>query len=242
MYSMSTTGLPWLTACAALGVLWVMGASWDRGRGGAATALRGALGGLLALETAWAAYGLVQAAGLDIRWDWLSGGAWPALGAAVGIGFIEEGAKLTGIALAVSPPRRGHRRSNVLRTAAAAAAVFAVAEAALALRGASWPIALGRAALGPVAHALLAAPFAVVLSEASGSSRRRVALRIGGTLVLAAALHGLGDWSIARPGWGQVGIAAVLLAPALWLFAYARTSESLPLPIRWVGGSAPRSR
>ena len=117
----------------------------------------------------------------------------------------------------------------MLRTAAAAAAVFAVAEAALALRGASWPIALGRAALGPVAHALLAAPFVIVLSEASGVSRRRLALRVGGTLLLAAALHGLGDWSIARPGWGQVGFAAVLLAPRLALRARPRGGECASL-------------
>ena len=181
------------------------------------------------------AYALVQALGVDIRWDWLSAGPWPALGAAAGIGLIEEGAKLAGIALAVSPPRRGNRRSNVLRTAAGAAAVFAVAEAALALRGASWPIALGRAALGPVAHALLATPFAVVLAEASGVSRRRLALRVGGTLLLAAALHGLGDWSIARPGWGQWGFAAVLLAPALWLYAHARAVERVPLAVQMGG-------
>ncbi len=237
---MSTTGLPWLAACAALAALWVLAASWNRERGSGATALRGVLGGLAALVTAWGAYALVHAVGVDLRWDWLSGASWPALGAAAGIGLIEEGAKLTGIALAVSPARRGNRRSNVLRTAAAAAAVFAVAEAALVLRGASWPMALGRAALGPVAHALLAAPFAVALAEASGVSRRRLALRVGGTLLLAAALHGLGDWSIARPGWGQVGFAAVLLAPALWLFAHARAVERVP--IRWADGFAARSR
>ena len=239
---MSTTGLPWLAACASFGALWVLAASWNRERGGGATALRGVLGGLTAFVTAWGAYAVVQAAGVDIRWDWLSAGPWTALGAAAGIGLIEEGAKLTGIALAVSPPRRGNRRSNVLRTAAAATAVFAVAEAALALRGASWPIALGRAALGPVAHALLAAPFAVALAEASGVSRRRLAVRVGGTFLLAAALHGLGDWSVARPGWGQVGFAAVLLAPALWLFAHARAVERVRLPIRWADGSAARSR
>jgi RsiW-degrading membrane proteinase PrsW (M82 family) len=239
---MSTTGLPWLAACSALGALWVMGASWNRERGGGATALRGVLGGLAALATAFGAYALVQAAGADLSWGWLSDGSWPALGAAAGIGLIEEGAKLTGIALAVSPPRRGHRRSNVLRTAAAVAAVFAVAEAALAMRGASWSLALGRAALGPVAHALLAAPFVVVLAEASGVSRRQLLLRVGGALLLAAALHGFGDWSIARPGWGQLGFAAVLLAPALWLYAHARAAERPALSLRWADGSAARSR
>ena len=239
---MLTTGLPWLAACSVLGALWVMAASWNPERGGGATALRGVLGGLAALATAFGAYALVQAAGADLSWGWLSGGSWTAVGAAAGIGLIEESAKLAGIALAVSPPRRGHRRSNVLRTAAAVAAVFAVAEAALAMQGASWSLALGRAALGPVAHALLAAPFVVVLAEASGVSRRQLLLRIGGALLLAAALHGFGDWSIARPGWGRLGFAAALLAPALWLFAWARTAERVPLPVRWADGSAVRTR
>src|SRR6266568_4358280 len=122
---MSTTGLPWLAACAALAALWVLAASWNRERGSGATALRGVLGGLAALVTAWGAYALVHAVGVDLRWDWLSGASWPALGAAAGIGLIEEGAKLTGIALAVSPgrrdapPRRGAARPRGLEHRAA---------------------------------------------------------------------------------------------------------------------------
>jgi RsiW-degrading membrane proteinase PrsW (M82 family) len=215
---MGTEGLAWLATCAALAVAWVIAASWQPGRT-RATAVRGALGGAIALAAAWIAYRGLEAAGVPLRWDWLSGGAWPALGAAAAIGVIEEGAKLLGIALAISPPRRGHRRRNVLGTSAAVAAVFAVAEAALALRGASWPLALSRAALGPVAHALLAAPFAVALAEAAGARPGRVALRVGVAAAIAAALHGFGDFCVARPGWGQVGFAAALLLPALWLFA-----------------------
>ncbi|GEJ58184.1 PrsW family glutamic-type intramembrane protease [Anaeromyxobacter diazotrophicus] len=218
---MSTEGLAWLAACVALAATWVVAVAWQPGRTGA-TALRGIAGGAIALAAAWLAYRAAAAAGLDLRWEWLSAGAWPALGAAAAIGIIEEGAKLLGIALAVSPPRRGHRRRNVLGTSAAAVAVFAVAEAALALRGASWPLALSRAALGPVAHGLLAAPFAVALAEATAAPRGRLALRVAAAAAIAAALHGLGDFCVARAGWGRFGFAAALLLPALWLFARAR--------------------
>lgn len=232
---MRTEGLPWLAACAVLAAGWVLAASWQPGRTGA-TALRGVLGGLAALGTAGLAYRAVASAGVDIRWEWLSAGVWPALGAAAAIGLIEEGAKLAGIALAVSPPRRGHRRRNVLHTSAAVAAVFAVAEAALALRGASWPVALSRAALGPVAHALLAAPFAVALAEAAGAPRGRLALRVALAVVVAAALHGLGDFCVARPGWGQLGFAVALLLPALWLFARGRLRPAPAAAAAQMGG------
>jgi len=231
---MGTEGLAWLAACAALAAVWVIAVSWQPGRT-VATAVRGVLGGGIALATAWFGYRVMDAAGVDLRWEWLSARAWPALGAAAAIGIIEEGSKLLGIALVVSPPRRGLRRRNVLGTSAAAAAVFAVAEAALALRGASWPLALSRAALGPVAHALLAAPFAVALAEATGATPGRLALRVTAAAAIAAALHGLGDFCVARPGWGRLGFAAALLVPAIWLFARARFRPA-PAPAVQMGG------
>lgn len=218
---MRTEGLAWLAACAALAAAWVVAASWQPGRT-ASTALRGVLGGAVALAAAWLGYAAIAAAGLDLRWEWLSAGAWPALGAAAAIGAVEEGAKLLGIAIAVTPPRRGPRRRNVLGTSAAAVAVFAVAEAALALNGASWGVALSRAALGPVAHALLAAPFAVVLAEAADGAPARRALRVAAAAAVAAALHGASDFCVARQGWGRLGFAAALLAPAVWLYLRAR--------------------
>jgi hypothetical protein len=86
---------------------------------------------------------------------------------------------------------------------------------------------------------VLAAPFAVALAYAPGVSRGRLALRLAVTVGLAALLHGLGDWSVARPGWGQVGFAAALLAPTLWLYAGARP---LLATVRWADGSSPRTR
>jgi RsiW-degrading membrane proteinase PrsW (M82 family) len=222
LHVVPTDGLPWLATCAALAAAWVLAVAWQPGRGTGATVVRGITGGTAALAAAWLGYRAAAAAGVDVRWEWLSAGAWPALGAATAIGVIEEGAKLLGLALAVSPPRRGLRRRNVLKTSAAVAAVFAVAEAALALRGVAWPLALSRAALGPVAHVLLAAPFAVALAEAASGPRGRVALRVAAAVALAAALHGFGDYCVAQPGWGRVGFGAALLAPALWLFARDR--------------------
>ncbi len=219
---METQGPAWLAACASLGAAWILASSWQAEAGTARTALRGLLGGLAALGTASIGYGVLQIAGLDIRWEWITNGAWPALGFAALVGLVEEAAKLAGILLAAPPQEQGGRSRSVLRTTAAVAAVFAIAEATLALHGASWSVALGRAALGPVAHAVLAAPFAVALAEAAGVSRGRLALRLAVTVGVAALLHGFGDWSVARPGWGRLGFAAALLAPTLWLYGRAR--------------------
>jgi RsiW-degrading membrane proteinase PrsW (M82 family) len=217
-----TNGTAWLAACVSLGALWILATSWRAETGTAQTALRGLLGGLAALGTAYIGYGVLQIAGLDIRWEWITEGTWPALGFAALVGLVEEAAKLAGIALAAPPPGESARSDSVLRTTAAVAAVFATVEALLALRGASWPVALGRAALGPVAHGVLAAPFAMALAEAAPVSRAHLVLRLAVALCFAALLHGLGDWSVARPGWGRAGFAAALLAPTLWLYARAR--------------------
>src|SRR5512142_122305 len=140
---MGTQGTAWLTICVALAAIWVLALSRRSGDGAAPTAARGVLGGLAALGTAFILYGLMQAAGLDVRWEWIERGAWPALGFAALIGLVEEVAKAAGIALA-SPAlfRRGRERS-VLYTGASVTAVFAIAEALVTLRGASWPVALG---------------------------------------------------------------------------------------------------
>jgi len=213
----------WLGACAALGLLWTLAASWQAEDGAARTAARGVLGGLAALGTASIAYGLLDAAGLPVRWEAIARGAWPALGVAALVGLVEEGAKLAGVVLAAPAHRR--RSWGVVRITAAVAAVFAVAEAAIALPGVSWPVALGRAALGPVAHAALLAPLAVVLAEAPARAPGRLVGRLGLALLAVAALHGLGDWSIARPGWGRAGFAAALLAPTIWVYLRTRHAE-----------------
>ena len=219
---MGAHGATWLVACAGLGAVWVLAAAWRAEAGTLLAALRGVLGGLAALGTASLSYGLLQVAGLDIRWEWIQKGAWPALGFAALVGLVEEAAKVTGIVLAAPGRLREACARDVLRTTAAVVAVFAIAEALLTLRGASWPVALGRAALGPVAHGVLAAPAAVALAEAAGVSRTRLALRLVIGVALAALLHGLGDWSVARPGWGRAGFMAALLAPTLWLYARGR--------------------
>lgn len=219
---MAHDDLTWTLVCLSLAVLWTVAVSWRAEAGTVAAAFRGVLGGLAALGTASVAYGLIQLLGVEIRWERVASGAWPAVGFAAVIGLVEEGAKLTGIVLAV--PSRGKR--HVLQTTAAVAAVFAIAEAAVAVRGASWPVALGRAALGPVAHAVLAAPMAVALVDAGPARRSQRALRLLIAVGLAAALHGLGDWSVAHPRWGRLGFAAAMSAPALWLYLRPRLAAT----------------
>ncbi len=221
-------GIPWLLACAALGAIWIAAASWRSGDGRAVTALRGLLGGLAALGAASASYGLLQLAGLDLRWEWVARGTLPALGLTALIGVVEESAKLLGLVLA-TPPRAGRR--GVLCTAMAVAAVFAVAEAANALAAASWALALARLTFAPVAHALLSAPFAVVLSEARELPLGARIWRLAVAAAASASLHALGNFSLTRPGWGQLGYAAALLLPALWLFVrLPHTRHDRPSP------------
>ncbi|HTT70009.1 MAG TPA: PrsW family glutamic-type intramembrane protease [Anaeromyxobacteraceae bacterium] len=228
-------GPSWLAVCAGLGFVWVLVATSRAEGDHLATALRGILGGLAALGVASIGYGLLQLAGLQLRWSWIAAGSWPALGAAGVVGLVEEGAKLFGVALAVPPSRKGER--TLFGTTLTVASVFAVAEAAVALQGAGWPVAVTRVAFGPVAHGLLAAPFAVALAEVAGLSRGRAALRVALAVALAALLHGFADFCVAQAGWGQAGFATALLAPALWLYARDR----LPVPFRWVAGISGRN-
>lgn len=243
---MGAHGAMWMVACAGLAAAWVLAASWRAETGTVVSAVRGVLGGLAALGTASIGYGLLQVAGLEIRWEWIQTGAWPAVGFAAIVGLVEETAKVAGIALAAPGTLRRTRARDVVRTSAAVAAVFAVAEALLALRGASWPVALGRAALAPVGHGVLVAPAAVVLAEASGGSRARLAGRLAIGVALAALLHGVGDWSVGHAGWGRAAFMASMLAPTLWLYARARRparAECLyDARIRWAAGSPSRNR
>lgn len=247
---MEAHGATWLFACAVLGGAWVLAASWRAEIGTAPSAVRGVLGGLAALGMAFIAYGLLQVAGLEVRWEWIEKGAWPALGFSALVGLVEETAKVAGIALAAPGTLRDARPPEVVRTAAGVAAVFAVAEALLTLRGASWPLALGRAALAPVAHGVLAAPAAVALAESAGASRGRLAVRLSVAVALAALLHGVGDWSVARPVWGRAAFMASMLAPALWLYVRARRLAPAGLrplvrfdrAVRWGVGSSRHTR
>ncbi|HUK66292.1 MAG TPA: hypothetical protein VLV17_05645 [Anaeromyxobacteraceae bacterium] len=225
----------WLVVCLLLGGFWVFAASSRSGFDHWSTAVRGVLGGLAALGLASIGYGLLQLAGLTLSWSFIAEGTWPALGGAVMVGLVEEGGKAVGASLATLRGRLG--KKTVLGTTLVVASVFAVAEGTLALRGADWPVAVTRLALGPVAHGLFAAPFAVALAEAGGLAPGRAALRIGSSVLLSALLHGLGDFCLAKAGWGQAGFATTLLAPALWLYVRARPT----LFLRWAVGPSAHS-
>ena len=130
-----TAGLAWVSVCAVLAALWTAGASWGSEDGTLRTAVRGILGGLGAVGAASGVYGVLQLTGLELRWELVEHGLWPAFGFAMAIGLVEETAKLVGIVLALS----SRRPRDVFQATAAVAAVFALVEAALVLRGSSWP-------------------------------------------------------------------------------------------------------
>jgi RsiW-degrading membrane proteinase PrsW (M82 family) len=192
------------------------------GQGRAEFTARALLGGAAAFGLAVGAYDLASMAGCVVSWDGLARGGAAALVLAAAVGLVEEGAKLAGILLVVE---RGFRKRAVLAAAAGVAAGFAALEALLVLHGHASATALARAALGPVAHALLVVPLAFGAIAALGRDSRRWVPLVP-ALLASAALHGAADLSLATPWLGGPGYAAALAAPAFVLFARAR----LPSP------------
>ena len=240
---MSSHGVE-VVACVALGAPWALAGSWRACGGTLSRTARAALGGIAAAELAWLAYGVLELAGLGVRFEWLERGDFRALGLAAIVGLVEEGAKLAG-ALISLPHARCDARERA-RIVLAVAAAFATVEAVLVLPGAAWPVLVGRAACAPVAHALLAVPVALALAGAGGASAG-AAPKIAGGLFVAALLHALGDFSLMRPPWGRAAFAATLLLPAIWLYARGRAGRDgrdrdgrSPIPER-VAAAFPRA-
>ncbi len=204
--------------CAILGALWVLAASWRLRAGSVRSAVRGVLGGVGAFGAASGMFVLLQAFGVAIQWDRLSGDGWVGLATALLIGVVEEGAKLVGILLALES--RGTRDAYPITVSVAA--VFAIAEAGVAMTGASWSLAVTRAVLAPVAHTAFALPMGVVLSGPPGGGPALG--RLARALAVASALHGLGDLALAQGGWSRIGFAAAMLVPVLWLYDRERSS------------------
>ncbi len=223
------TGPTWTAVCAILGALWIVAASLRTRAGFVRSAVRGLLGGIGAIGAASGTFVLLHAFGVAVQWDRLSGDGWVGLATALLIGVVEESAKLVGIVLGLET--RGSRDAYPMTVSVAA--VFAVVEAWLAMRGASWPLAATRAVLAPVAHAAFAIPFGFVLSGAPGGAGPALT-RLARALAVASALHGLGDLALAQGGWSRIGFAAAMLVPVLWL--YGRERASTP-PLRRAQGA-----
>jgi RsiW-degrading membrane proteinase PrsW (M82 family) len=206
-------------ACAASAVTWAALAAWRAHESPLRLAARALLGGAAAFGLALAAYDVAAISGLDVSWPRIAAGDLGALGLALLVGLTEEGAKLAGILLVVE---RRSRPAAVVASAIGVAAGFAALEAVLVLSGAgASPVTLARAAFGPVSHATLSIPiaFGVALTR---SRPRRWTLVLVPALAAAAALHAGADLSLALPGSGRIVHAAVLLGPALWVFARSR--------------------
>jgi RsiW-degrading membrane proteinase PrsW (M82 family) len=219
--------MPWelalpLTA-AGSGAAWAHLAARRAGEGCGPLALRALLGGVAAFGIALSGYDLAALAGAEVRFERLAHGDAGALLAALAIGLVEEGAKLIGLLLVVE---RGLGRGAVLAAAAGVAAGFASLEAILVLHGETSAIAFARAALGPVAHALLAAPLALGVAAAQAQASRRWALIVP-ALLASAALHGAADLSLALPSVGTAGFAVALAAPAVLAFALERRGAAI---------------
>jgi len=225
--------------CLTSGATWAALASRRAPDGAWRSAARGVLGGAGAFGIALAAYDLLQIGGADLRWDELLGGGGGAVLAAAGIGLVEEGAKLAGIALALPRPSRP---AAAMRATIAVAAVFAALESALTMRGAPRALAATHAALAPAAHAILSAPLGFAVAAAA---RRRGAWPwIPAALAASVALHALADLSLASPRFGPYGYAAALLAPVLAAFLHARRwrarSDLISPPAPPAPGAGPR--
>lgn len=184
-------------------------------------AVRALLGGAAAFGLARLAFEAVRLLGLDPSWERLTRGDAAALLLAAVIGLVEEGAKLAGVLLAV---QRGVRARAAIATAFGVAAAFAALEAILSLAGDRSTSAFARAALGPIAHGLLLVPAALAVSPALRSRRPALALLV--PLGASAALHAVGDLSVALSSGYPVGYAVALGGPALVLFTRGRRTRA----------------
>ena len=220
-------GLALALTAAGSGTAWAVAAAVRAGERRVGFVLHALLAGFAAAGLAFLAYDAASRAGFDVRWERIArGDAW-AFVLAAGIGLVEEGSKLAGLLLVVD---RGVRTRSALAVAAGVAAGFSILESLLVLGREASGAAFARAALGPVAHALLAVPAALAVAPALRS--RRPALALALPLAASAALHGAGDLSLALPGIGHAGYALALAAPALVLFARARRRRrAVPAPV-----------
>lgn len=191
---------------------------------------RGLLGGGAAFGLAVSFYGLLQVAGLDLRWDLVAGGGWRALGAAALIGLVEEGAKLGGLTLAVREPRRP---ATVMATAIGTCAAFAGLETVAVLSGGPTRVAVARALLAPVAHAILSAPLGFGVAAAARGGWRTGVVAVPLALAVSSLLHAAGNLALTAPRYGRLGYAIALLAPVLGLYLHARrlAPGRVPVPI-----------
>jgi hypothetical protein len=197
------------------GLTWIVVVA-RRGPGDAfLVALRTVAGGAVAFAAAWSGYAVLDQLGLRISWDDLTAGGRGSAVAAAAIGFVEESAKLFGIALASVGARPGP--GQVLRRILGVSAVFASLECAVTLGGADATVILVRAAFAPLAHAALAVPLGLVIGGG------RLSLRWAfPALAAAVLLHGASDLALAIPSVGRVGHAVILSVPVVALHLRTR--------------------
>ncbi|HEY6006675.1 MAG TPA: PrsW family glutamic-type intramembrane protease [Anaeromyxobacter sp.] len=212
-----------LTA-AASGAAWAQVAAWRAGHGRATFTVRALLGGVAAFALAVSAYDLSTLAGVDVRWEGVARADLRAALLAAAIGMVEEGAKLVGLLLVVDRTLRGRA---VAAAAIGVAAGFSALEALAVLKGHASAPMLARAALGPVAHAVLTLPLTVKVTAALRRTSRAWWLPLLPALLVSATLHAAGDLSLALPRVGRVGYAAALAAPPVVLFVLGRVRRAL---------------
>lgn len=203
-------------APALFGLAWVVLVARRAPEGTVRAGARAVAGGAVAVATAWWGYTVLERSGVQVSWTELTAGGRGGAAVAVAIGFVEESAKLLGLAVA-SLGRRPPRRGELLRRILGVSAVFASLECAFTLGEAGAGVILVRAAFAPVAHAALALPLGLAI--AGGTLSLRWALP---ALAAAVVLHGASDLALAIPSVGRLGYAAVLCAPAVALHLRSR--------------------
>ncbi|HYD42062.1 MAG TPA: hypothetical protein VEB43_14625 [Anaeromyxobacter sp.] len=204
-----------VVAPAVFGLAWVVAVARRAPDGAFLSATRMVAGGAVAFAAAWSGYAVLDRYGLRISWEDLTAGGRGSVVVAAAIGFVEESAKLVGLALASVGARRG--RGQVLRRILGVSAVFASLECAFTLGGGDATVILVRAAFAPIAHAALAIPLGLAIS--GGSLALRWALP---ALAVAVLLHGASDLALAIPSAGRLGHAVILSMPAVALHLRSR--------------------
>lgn len=173
-------------------------------------------GGGAAVPLALLGYHGFDALGAPSEWSVLVWGPWPtALGQALLIGLVEEGAKLVPILPIALGSRHFDEPLDGFVYSAFSALGFAAVETTSLWLGSGGPmgLALVQAATGPITHALFSAPAGLGLARTVlGGQRAAWALGLGASV----ALHGAYDLLIARPQSPSWAPAVLVLAIWLW--------------------------
>jgi RsiW-degrading membrane proteinase PrsW (M82 family) len=197
--------------------------------------------GAFAVALAFLGYGGLERVGRGIEWDLLTGPRFElAVLGALGIGMVEEGAKLLPVLALALTSRHFDERLDGLVYAGCAGTGFAAAETVLlAVDGGigEGPMVWARVIAAPATHALFASVWGAGLPALAFERRASPLL---GWLALSALAHGGYDLLLARPEVPSFLAAGVVLGVWAWfIWVTPRLARHDPVTSRLLRSRGP---